>query len=184
MKKIKCLSLIIAIVFLSCSRDRNSLNQQGDPEISFDIDGIHYVHKGQPTMANGGYGASGFKQLGVPNVQGNVYTFSGNTDQANLISLAIDTETDTLKIRDYKNTENGSSNPNPDRVTIEMRAGNKVYGLAQNGDFIDIKINGYGSAIVNGTFSGTITRFVSLNPLVTESALLTNGVIKNVKIIY
>lgn len=180
-KKGNLFLLMCLLLFASCSRDSNSMNVSGDPEISFDIDGVHYEHKGQATTANGGIGVSGVKIWGVQNVTQTVYEFVGTKDQLNSVQMMIGTGSDTLKQQEYKQSYVGSP---PTIVSLILRADNKIYGLMQNGDFIDVKIDSYKGGVVSGLFSGHLTRTVSLNPLVVESATLTNGKIQNVTINY
>lgn len=153
------LILFITILF-SCSRDQSILSDS--PEISFDINGVHYSYIGFPD-------ASAAKLTGVPGVSNTVYGFTGYENQSNTIMLAL--VTDSLKTIGYHFAPS---------VESVIKASNQVYSF----DLLDVVVTGYSGGTVNGTFSGNLSKLVSISPLVTQPATLTNGVIKNVRVIY
>ncbi len=174
------LSIIIFLTFFSCSKN-SDINTNSDPEISFDIDSVHYESKGQATGS--GYGVDGFKVPGVTGVSDTYYIFSGVTNQANSISLKVLTPNDTLKVTNYHYVFNSSS-ADPHIATIIIKTSNLMYNMISDGDFADITITNYQNRVVNGSFNGQVTRIVSTNPLVIKTYTVTNGLMKNVRIRY
>lgn len=159
---------ILAILsLLSCSPDRDL--RQGEPEISFDLNGTHYAHTGVPDI--GGYGASAVKAPGNL-VFVTYYSFTGYTNLQNIAVIIIPTPNDTLKTIRYRITEG---------MGFAIDADNKTHGIFGS-DYVDIDITGYRDGVVNGSFNGVLSEIVSINPPVTRPALLTNGKIKDVRV--
>lgn len=159
------LILLVPVLLFSCSRGNTGLTLTGnDPEISFDISGMHQSNKGQ-------LGATAVK-VSAANF---FYMFngsSGSTSNQNLIFFSV--STDSLKLMTYHLTGNGAV------ATVN----NIGYGYLMPGDFLDVTITEYKNGTVSGTFSGNLSKIVSSNPAVFQPATLTNGVIKNVRIRY
>ncbi len=171
------LVLIFSLVLFSCSRD-NDLptpnTTDADREISFMIDGTNKSYKGQQTTLNGGVGVHGFRMLGTPGFTSTVYGFNGNNGVENSILINILTGNDTLKLMNY-------------RVTTGLhmiRVAGQNYQTLGPGDFIDINITTYSNGEVSGTFGGKISKMTNNGSTPGQSVNVTNGVIKNVKIVY
>lgn len=153
---------ILAILsLLSCSPDRDL--RQGEPEISFDLNGTHYAHTGEPGL--GGAGAWSAK-IHPTSVSSGSYVFVGMTNQINEIQFIV--HTDSLKAINY---------------TLKQGFGILVNGVVNttlNNDSLILHIDSYRDGIVNGTFSGKITEAVSQTVL--RPATVTNGKIKDVRV--
>lgn len=152
---------ILLFVLLSCSRGNDGSNPQ-EPEISFDINGVHFVHTGYQSGANGGVGIFALKSAGAS------YNFAGYTNAGNFIQLTISTPGDTLKCKSYSN---------PD-VFISIKAGNDVYLFSQA---TGATVTSYQNGVVNGTFSGSAVKIVGAT---TVPVTFSNGAVKNVRINY
>ncbi len=174
------LAIIVFFILFSCSHKSSDLNNNNDPEISFDLDSVHYDYKGQTTGS--GYGVDGSKPA-VTNSSDTYYTFSGATNSANSITLKIITPNDSLKPSNYHYVFSSQS-ADPHTATINIQISTLVYNMISDGDFADITITGYQSGIVNGNFNGQVSRLVSVNPLLIKTYIATNGSMKNVRIRY
>lgn len=169
MKHLKLLFLLVT--FYSCSKENNRVGGT-DSEISFDINGTHSAFIGDQTINNVGVGVFAVKQTGTPSAIPTYYSFAGFKDNGNLIQIIIPTGTDTLKPIVYHVT-----------TGLNMKSDNFVYMLSGS-DFMDIKITNYQKGVVDATFSGKITKVISISPNSTQSVTLTNGLIKNVLVNY
>jgi hypothetical protein len=58
------LVILSCIILLSCSQSGGTVANQA--EISFDINGVHYAHVGEQTVANGFTGVYAVKAAGIP----------------------------------------------------------------------------------------------------------------------
>lgn len=153
--------LFILLLF-ACSPDRDL--RQGEPEISFDLNGTHYSHTGEPGLAGGAWST----KIYPTSVSSGSYIFVGMTNQINEIQFIV--HTDSLKAINY---------------TLKQGFGILVNGVVNttlNNDSLILNISSYRDGIVNGTFSGKITEAVSQTPLVTRPATVTNGKIKDVRV--
>jgi hypothetical protein len=168
--------LFLLILFSGCSRDSTTGRVQGDPEISFDIDGKHYEFKGAQTVANGGVGVFANKATGIPGGIKTVYTFSGFLNNQNMAAIYIGIDPpDTLKTIMYQ------------VKTLTIRAHDVVYAVmnsTNSNDNVSIKISDYRNGVVNASFSGMVTKIISITPAVTQTSTITNGKIQNVSINY
>lgn len=136
MRRIILACLILTFVN-SCSRDNTISRLQGEPEISFDIDGKHFEYKGEPTVTNGGVGAWATKATGVPGWVKTLYSFSGTLNNQNIIGLTVYiTPPDTLKTMTYP-------------TILIMKADDITYGLI-------------GSDVVNATIRKPLRLFCGL----------------------
>lgn len=156
---------LLPIITMSCSRDPVSPNG-GAQEISFDLNGKHYSFSGDYNGTN--TGVSGVKYPGDLIIKA-YYGFFGFNNVSNNINMQI--ISDSLKAQTYS----GSSFV----IVPSIKAENASYIV--NSDF-SVIINSYNNGTVNGTFSGTALKIISITPYVTESATITNGVIKNIRI--
>lgn len=165
--------MVVFLFLFSCSRDNSSLNTQGEPEISFDLDGSHYAFIGEQSTSNGGKGVFAIKMKGVPGGIATYYSLAGNSGPSNQIQLII--ISDSLKTMSYR-LEQGTGSG----IIINQSG----YSLLDSADYLDVSVSSYSGSIVNGSFSGKLTHVLSLSPLTTQSATVTNGKIKNVTINY
>lgn len=149
------LIILISVTLFSCSQNADDLFLN-DTEISFDIAGVRSTH----VIASGAKVGSFY------------YQFSGSTSLGSNIVFII--PTDSLKVKTYHVTGNGSV----------ASVTSVVYGYVMPGDYLDITITGYQAGVVNGTFSGNLSKVVSSNPAVFQPATVTGGVIKNVRVVY
>lgn len=157
--------LILTIILFSCTRGSDLPNNE--PEISFDINGMHYTHVGAQTVQNGSVGVFSIKATGGGNSS---YSFAGYQNGGNLVQLNINTGSDTLKIITY----------NAASVGIIMKAGGDQYMITQG----TVAISSYQSGVVSGSFTGSASKIVSINPTVLTPVTFSNGLLKNVKINY
>ena len=167
------------ICFFSCSQQNITPNSPtGVPEISFDLAGMHYAHTGEQTIANGGIGVFAIKIPGIPGstiTPHNLYNISAVGGYSNVIQLLIETPNDTLKTITYHQLQNAG------HITVNTT---ESYRFMATGDYLDVTITGYSNGVVNGNFSGKLSKIVSLAPLITQQAIVTNGKIINVKMNY
>ena len=156
------LIILASLTLFSCSQDPAVMASGSDePEISFDIAGVHQSYTGS-------IGASGAKAQGAVNA---LYSFTGYVSTSNEINFII--ATDSLKVKTYHVTGNGG---------IANITG-FVYGYVMQGDYLDITITSYQGGVVNGTFTGNLSKVVSSNGVFQPTAI-TGGVIKNLHVRY
>jgi len=178
------LLFVICLSFFACSRkdsDVNVTNAGNEPRIAFDIDSFSHEYTGQFTMASGS-GVDGSKVAATPSSD-TYYTISGSTNAANTITLKIITPNDTLKPINYHYVFSSSS-PDPRIATMSIVANNQMYRMITDGNFADITITSYQNGMIDGNFTGQVSRMISVSPLVIKNYSITNGVFKNVKIRY
>lgn len=180
----KLLTLLVCITFFSCTRDSPDTQNRPteSPEISFDVNGIHYVYSGQAKTINSEVGVYAYKKiydpyLREPDASRPHYNFVGYKDIRNSVGIYI-VNVDSLKTTTYSYNSQQCC-----IVTIRVEIENKGYSSIGVNDHFDLEITGYEKGIVNGKFSGTAVSdgSPSLNiPPIT----ITNGVLKNVKLVY
>lgn len=161
------LTLLLIVFLYSCNRGNDILNNQ--PEISFDINGTHYSHTGEQTAANGGIGVFAVKSAGIPGATNTFYSFSGYQNVGNIIQVVVQTPNDTLKTVSYNQG-----------ITFSLKVGGDQYIVAQP----IVSFSSYQNGIVNGSFAGSASKVVSVNPTVLTPVTFSNGIIKNVRINY
>jgi hypothetical protein len=168
MKSILTAAFVIALTLLSCSRSSNSSVPTVEaPEISFDIAGVRYVHRGEQNYA--GYGVTGFKNEGNSTAQ-TYYQFFGYTNQTNLAIIDVVTPGDTLREKTYRTTE----------TTLTLN--NEQYTCSSPDDHLDITITSYENSTINGYFSGKLSTAVTLTPVVLRQDVIENGRLKNIRV--
>ena len=89
---------LLTVILFSCSKDNTPI--QTKSEISFDMEGKHYEHTGDPTTANP-YGVQAARHLGNVPVD-NYYSIHGITNSSTYwIDIFIPPPNDTLKTLTY-----------------------------------------------------------------------------------
>lgn len=155
----KYLLTLVTIVFISCSKPTAG----NEREISYDIAGNHQQH----------LAASGVKFPGNLAIK-TFYQFSGITNSTNSVIIMI--VTDSLKTGATYHLIQGTGST--------LTVNNESYTLFKPDDYLDVTITEHSGGKVNGTFSGKLSKAVSLNPLVLQQQTISAGVIKNVSVIY
>lgn len=157
--------LLLTIILFSCTRGSDLPNNE--PEISFDINGTHYSFTGYQGGTNiNGIAANKFTLSGSSS-----YIFTAYLNNGNMISIEVGTGPDTLMQKSYTIGSVGAT----------INADSDGYLLVGQ-DPRNVTINGYQNGIVNGTFVFTASKIVSPSGFV--PTLISNGIIKNVRINY
>jgi hypothetical protein len=190
MAAMKYVIFISIAVLLGCTRNSASMDTPPvvDPELSFDIDGVHFVYnKYTDTLGGPPYSSAPrvVKRL-APSSSYPQYDFVAWSGRwgGNDIGLSIVAPSDTLETKQYKDFFNSQRD---DHVYVSVAELGYQYYLGQDGDSIEVNITGYSGGIVNGTFSGKLTKSVfppTGGPDTLYSASLTNGKIINLSVTY
>jgi hypothetical protein len=160
----KILFCALVITLVSCSRSNPK-----HEEISYDFAGQHYRHIGEAVAIDAASGVGIFTvsaYLSTPTA----YKISGKTSLTNSIEVYLEGEMVEQKTYHIRATyfPNG------------VWAGpGDAFGFDSSDHFIDVTINSYEDGVVNGFFSGRISRLVNN---INQPVDLTNGQIINVRV--
>lgn len=151
--------ILIALILFSCSKQTDSLVAP-DPsisEITFDVPAGHFANEVYATKVKGNISTPGY------------YGFNGIKSQGELAVINI--STDSLKVMTYHLSSGGGSN-------AMFSLNNALYGYIEQADYIDVTITSYINGVVNGTFTGRVTKAIALTPY-TSAPTTISGTIKN-----
>lgn len=169
----KCAKIFIGLILILMGCSKNSSEPIINEEISYDVNTVHHDFKGEQTVQNGGVGVWAIKYKGIPGGIAAFYSIAANAGIDDLIQILI--PSDSLTQQTYHLVQGTGSN---------MSINQDAYGFLESDDYLDVTITDYNKGIVNGSFSGKMSKIVSINPTVLEPATITNGEIKNVLMHY
>lgn len=147
------------ITLFSCTADRADIIN-ADSEITFTVPAGKFSNQ-----------VSSIKMKGNLAIK-TYYSFSGIKAAGELATIVI--IADSLQVMKYHTIQGTGS---------MFSLNNIIYTYVEQGDYIDVTITSYNNGVVNGTFTGKVSKTISLNPLVLEQVTIT-GEIKNAELKY
>lgn len=152
----------LASLLFSCSKN-NDIIESAEPEISFDLSGIHYSYTGELNNGNGTTAYvitnSGINQF---------YGTSAFVNNASVFNIFF--KTDSLHAIPYFILNGNGTN---------IIANNRTYTVNQAGDELNVIISSYDGSVLNGTFTGKLSTLIGG---VYQQELITNGQLKNLNV--